>query len=194
MGKIFYMMGKSSSGKDTVFKKIQENIPELMTIVPYTTRPVREGEQDGVEYFFVDEAEMEDMRRGGKIIELRSYNTVHGIWHYFTADDGQIDLEYGSYLVIGTLESYQKMREYFGREKIVPLYIEVEDGERLLRAIYRERQQAEPKYAEMCRRFLADADDFSEEKLKEAGIEDRFYNQEMERCIEEITIYIRKKI
>ena len=35
------------------------------------------------------------------------------------------------YLMIGTLESYEKLKTYFGNEKVVPLYIEVEDGDRL---------------------------------------------------------------
>ena len=90
-------------------------------------------------------------------------NTVHGIWKYFTVDDGQIDLEQGDYLLIGTLETYEKIREYYGAEHLVPIYIEVEDGERLARALERERRQAVPKYKEMCRRFLADEEDFCEE-------------------------------
>ena len=72
------------------------------------------------------------------------------------------------------------------------IYIEVEDGERLKRAIAREEQQKTPKYEEMCRRFLTDAQDFSEEKLREAGITKRFYNMELENCIKEIKNYIQK--
>ena len=63
----------------------------------------------------------------------------------------------------------------------------MEDGERLKRAIRREEQQTVPKYEEMCRRFLADAEDFSEEKLAQAGIGRRFANKELEQCIKEIT-------
>ena len=66
--------------------------------------------------------------------------------------------------MIGTLEAYLQIRDYFGKEKVVPIYIEVEDGERLSRALGREKLQKEPKYEEMCRRFLADAADFSEER------------------------------
>ena len=40
------------------------------------------------------------------MIEARSYSTMHGIWYYFTADDGQVDLTQDDYLGIGTLESY----------------------------------------------------------------------------------------
>ena len=93
--------------------------------------------------------------------------------------DGQIDLDAHDYLVIGTLVSYRALREYFGEEKLLPVYIEVEDGLRLARAVERERRQAEPKYSELCRRFLADEEDFSEENLKKAGITRRFENRDL---------------
>lgn len=193
MSKIFYLMGKSASGKDTIYKKIKEKMPQLRTIVIYTTRPIREGERDGVEYHFSDDKRLEDLQKAGKVIELREYNTVHGIWKYFTVDDGQFDAE-GHVLAIGTLESYQKMREYFGTEKMVPFYIEVEDGLRLERALAREHKQMEPKYEEMCRRFLADSLDFAPEKLAEAGITKKYQNIDIEKCIEEIMLGIRENL
>lgn len=190
MGKIYYVMGKSSSGKDTIYKMLLKEHPRFRTVVPYTTRPIREGERDGVEYFFVDTERLHEMQEEEKIIETRSYNTKCGIWTYFTADDGQIDLDKYDYLMIGTLVSYRALREYFGEEKLVPVYIEVEDGLRLSRAIERERRQADPKYAELCRRFLADEDDFSEKNIQAAGITRRFMNIESEKCVGEIKKYI----
>ena len=187
MGKIYCMMGKSSSGKDTLYQEVLERLPQIHRVVPYTTRPIREGEQDGVEYHFVDDKQLAELETDGKIVELRAYNTVHGIWKYFTVDDGQIDLEQGDYLLIGTLETYEKIREYYGAEHLVPIYIEVEDGERLARALERERRQAVPKYKEMCRRFLADEEDFCEENLKRLGIDKRYRNTDMETCLNEIT-------
>ncbi|MCI7263133.1 MAG: guanylate kinase [Otoolea sp.] len=183
MGKIFYVMGKSASGKDTIYKRLREELPQLKTVVPYTTRPIREGETDGVEYHFTTEEDLKRKKEEGRIIEMRTYQTVFGPWSYATVQDGQIALEENSYLLIGTLESYRNTRAYFGADALVPLYIEVEDGERLSRAIARERQQKLPKYEEVCRRFLADAADFSEEKLKEAGIEKRFENRDFSECI-----------
>ena len=41
MGKIFYIMGKSASGKDTIYKELIEKMPKFHSIVPYTTRPLR---------------------------------------------------------------------------------------------------------------------------------------------------------
>ena len=74
----------------------------------------------------------------------------------------------------------------------LPIYVEVEDGDRLIRAIHREKGQQVPKYEEMCRRFLADASDFSEEKLREAGITRRFINDDMDTVLAEISAYIRQ--
>lgn len=195
MGKIYCLLGKSSSGKDTLFKMLlEESGLSLKTIVPYTTRPIRVGEQEGVEYHFVTEETQKKLEAEGKIIELRAYDTICGVWKYFTVDDGQIDLAMDNYLVIGTLESYVKMRDYFGAEKLVPLYVEVEDGERLLRALTRERAQKEPNYAELCRRFLADSVDFSAERLKAAGICRWFENTEKNTTCKELVSYIKADI
>ena len=94
MGKIICLMGKSSTGKDTIFKRLlEDDTLELKTIVPYTTRPIRVGERDGVEYFFTDEEGFQRLKDRGKIIEAREYHTFHGLWRYFTGDDGQIEPE-----------------------------------------------------------------------------------------------------
>ncbi len=193
MGRIFYIMGKSSTGKDTIYKRLLEQKEmHLRTLVMYTTRPAREGERDGVEYFFVNDSRMQELDAQGKIIEKRSYHTVHGLWHYFTVKDEQIDLEACDYLVIGTLESYAGMRRYFGRQKLVPILIELDDGVRLQRALDREKLQSPPCYAELCRRYLADEADFSEEMLKEAEVGKRFQNDDLERCLLEIRTYIEE--
>lgn len=58
MGKIFCLMGKSACGKDTLYKRIMaDNSLSLQTLIPYTTRPPRLGEKNGVEYYFLSEQE-----------------------------------------------------------------------------------------------------------------------------------------
>lgn len=185
-GKIFYVMGKSASGKDTIYKRLRQSLPQMGTVVMYTTRPMRDGEENGREYHFTDREFLERVKKEGRLIECRTYETVCGPWDYFTVDDGQIELESGSYLMMGTLESYRKMREYYGAEVLVPIYIQVEDGLRLQRALDRERGQSRPNYSEMCRRFLADEQDFSEENLAACGIDRRYENVELEKCLGEI--------
>lgn len=191
MGKVFCIVGKSSSGKDTIYKKLlRTSTLHLKRIVLYTTRPIRAGEREGVEYHFTSPERMEHLQNEGRIIESRSYDTIYGIWHYFMAKDDQIDLERFDYLVIGTLESYVMIRDYFGHDKVVPIYIDLDDGERLARALRREKEQSEPKYEEMCRRFLADVKDFSADNLERAGITRCFINKDLKSCLSEITAYI----
>lgn len=192
MGNIYCLMGKSASGKDTIYNRLlaMEKL-HLRRVVPYTTRPMRSGETDGQTYFFCTEQQVEEFEAAGKIIELRAYHTVYGIWKYFTADDGQICLTESDYLMIGTLEAYEQIRDYFGAEKVCPVYVEVDDGLRLQRALDRERAQDQPKYAEMCRRFLADEEDFSEENLEKAGITKRFYNTDLDQVTQEIASYMK---
>ena len=216
MGRIFYIMGKSASGKDKIYGilSLDESL-HFKKIILYTTRPIREKESDGVQYHFTDPEKLRRFAEEGKVIEQRDYQTVYGIWSYATIDDGSVKLPKAgghaaaspdgtkkdgavpdeNYIAIGTLESYRKMRDYFGPEAVFPIYIEVEDGERLARALKRERKQEEPKYAEMCRRFLADAEDFSEENIRKAGITRRFDNTgELADCLKEVEGVIRNML
>ena len=187
MGRIYYLLGKSATGKDTLYKEILKRRPKLRTVTMYTTRPIREGETDGVEYFFTGREELERQLASGKVIESRTYQTIAGPWTYYTVDDGQFNVaDDESCLMIGTLESYEKMCTYFEAGKMVPVYIEVPDGIRLLRAVKREENQKKPNYREVCRRYLADEKDFSEENLFRLGITKRYQNTDMEMCVEEI--------
>ena len=193
MGCIFYLMGKSASGKDTIYRRLLDSLAlSLHRVVPYTTRPIREGEADGREYRFCDEAALSAYASQGRIIELREYHTVCGIWKYFTVDDEQIDLAAEDYLMIGTLEGYLSIRDHFGSDAVIPIYIEVDDKERLLRAIRREEKEPNPRYDEVCRRFLADAEDFSDDRLGKAMINNKFNNSNLDDTVAQITTFIKR--
>lgn len=188
-------MGKSSSGKDTIYKRLMsEEGLDLKQIVQYTTRPIRDGEREGIEYFFISMEAMRELEQTGKVIESRAYDTCHGIWIYATVADRSINLDENDYLMIGTLESFVKVQEYFGRDIVVPIMIQCDDGLRLQRALDRERGQDVPKYEEMCRRFLADSVDFSVEKIKAAGIKKEFINDDLAECLKEIVLYINQQM
>lgn len=194
MGRIFTVLGKSSTGKDTVYKRLLENKElKLKEVVTYTTRPMRSGEKNGVEYFFTTVEELEKLRSEGRVIEEKCFHTVCGDWYYFTVDDGQVDLSKSDYLmIITTLERFDNTRKYYGEDKVIPIYIEVETGLRLERALMREKQQSNPKYAEMCRRFLADEEDFTEEEIIRVGIQKRYQNIDLHVCLDEIIADIQK--
>ncbi|MCR5672438.1 MAG: guanylate kinase [Lachnospiraceae bacterium] len=197
MGKIFYLIGKSCAGKDSLYNlMIKDRELDLKPVIRYTTRPIRDGEIDGNNYHFVDENGYKAFRESGKIIEEQVYHTVHGDWYYFTADDGNIDLDKNDHIAIGVLESFAGTRDYYGKDVVLPIYIELDDGERLQRALARERLPENGRYAEMCRRFLSDAEDFREERIRELGIPDdsRFVNDDLEDCAKRIKTWILKSI
>ena len=114
---IIYIMGKSSSGKDTIFNIIKNKL-EVNTYVMYTTRPIREGEIPGETYNYITDDEMQKYINGkekDKLIEYRTYQTIHGPWTYATIADKQFDTK-KDLIMLGTLESYNKMKEYFKKE------------------------------------------------------------------------------
>ena len=106
-----------------------------------------------MDYHFVDDEVLHRFQKEEKVIELRCYNTVMGVWKYFTVDDAHMELAEKDYLAIGTLVSYEKMKAYYGEERVLPIYVEVPDDVRLIRAINREKQQEKPAYEEMSAVF-----------------------------------------
>ncbi len=195
MGKLIVLMGKSATGKDTIFKLLQADAAlPLRELVPYTTRPMRAGEVEGKAYHFVTEKEFSSLLEQGLVIEHRAYHTVHGLWRYFTVKDAQLDLEHHSYILIATLEAYNSIVAYFGKEQVVPILVTLDDGVRLQRALDREKAEEHPRYEEMCRRFLADSADYAPEKIEAAGITKMFENHSSAVCKEEISAYIKEQL
>lgn len=195
MGKLFYLIGPSASGKDSLARELLKQFDGILKpVLMSTTRPIRSGEEEGEEYHFITPCQFHALEQAGKVIESRTYQTVHGPWTYATLDDGNLDLSTASYLAVGTLESYRKTLEYFGGEIVIPLYIDLDKGLRLQRALNRERAQAEPKYAEMCRRFLADEEDFSAEKIAACHFPRLYQNNDFDTCLAELAAAIRKEL
>lgn len=214
-GMIFIIMGKSATGKDTLYKELLLRYPELIPVIPYTTRPIREGETDGEAYHFVTEDELARLESEGLVVEKRVYHTVKGDWTYFTVDDidepaadpdagddgkavsgrydaiGSEDINH-AHIMITTLEGFIKIRDYYGNDRVIPIYIEVDDITRIERSLEREKQQEKPCVAEICRRFLADDEDFSEDNLAREGIRHRIINDDLERAVSEVAEVIRK--
>lgn len=193
MNRIFCVIGKSGAGKDTLYKEILSRATsDLIPIIPYTTRPKRVNETDGLNYFFVGEDQMNIFERNHQIMEKRQYSTVQGIWSYFTL---KFELEDNKdYILITTLEGLHNIIEQYGSKIVHVVYLYIDDKERLIRCINRESQQATPDYLEVCRRFIADQEDFSEEHMKQ--FEHIHYintGEELEKCLVQWNkIYERK--
>ncbi len=187
MGKIVLFIGASATGKDSIKRRlIKENKFAFKEMIMSTTRPIRTGEVEGREYYFKTIDEMLDLERKGKIIEKRMYNTVHGPWYYFTTASS-IDLEKYNYIGSNTLEGLDQFVKFYGDENIISLLITLDDGIRLQRALDREKREENPKYQELCRRFLADSIDFSKENIRKRHITSIINNDDdLDNTIEEV--------
>ena len=161
---IYFLIGPSSSGKDYFFKYIKDKY-NLNSIILHTTRPIRTGEVDGVTYHFLTTNDFDQLDQNHEFVERRDYDTKYGIWSYATHKDS-IDKS-KDYITINTWEGYKKFLDYLGKEQLFPIYFNVEPVIRLERAIAREKREQNPKYDELCRRFLADCKDFSQELVNQ---------------------------
>lgn len=191
MMNIFYIMGRSGSGKDTIYKELLKSSRlsglEFKQVILHTTRPMRQGEKDGREYYFITDEQFEDMRSNNKFVEIREYNTVNGVWKYGTSIDSFN--QDGYYIGIGTLESFAKLKDKFGNN-IKEIFIKVDEDKLLQRTILRATGDSKQSLDEVKRRFEADRVDFSDKKIDSVGINKIFYNNTLDDCVNEIEQYI----
>ena len=191
---IFYLMGRSSSGKDTLYRAIRERLPMLRPIIPYTTRPKRSREEDGKDYHFRTREQFLCAEQEGRVIESRTYQTTKGSWTYYTAADPAYVEENIHHLGIGTPAAYQSFCRQIGPGRMYGILLEVEEGVLLERALRREQGQEAPDYKELCRRFLADAGDFSEARCRGLPNLHRYPNQDLAHCTQLVCEDIKNKI
>ncbi|HSQ89800.1 guanylate kinase [Romboutsia sp.] len=156
MKKIFVIMGKASSGKDTLVKMLSEQL-EIPMAVSFTTRPMRDGETQGVEYNFITQKEFKDQLESGEIVEHTSYNVASGeTWYYGLTKS---ELEKADYVIAIVNPEGLRLLKYYYEDKVVPIFINSKPDVRIKRYLNRDIMDEE-KVAECCRRFLADKKDF----------------------------------
>ena len=187
MGKIFCIIGKSASGKDVVCSALLEQKKNLKRLLSYTTRSPRKDEVDGVHYYFVTDEYIAEKEKEGKLIEKTVRDTEDGPKTYATIDDEQVSFANGSYIAIKDPAGAQKIKDYYGADKVVIIHITVDDGIRLMRALTREMTQPYPKYSDMCNRYLDDERDF-------ANIKCDFVCQNIDlfKCVDELKKIIKE--
>ena len=147
--KVIALIGESGSGKDTVMREALKACPGLHKIINCTTRDPREGEVDGVNYFFLTEDQLTEKVLSGEMIEV-----THKNWFYGTS----INALDSSVVNIGVFnpDSIYMIGESEDIDLIV-IYIHASDKTRLLRQLNREEN---PNVDEIIRRFKADREDF----------------------------------
>ena len=150
--KIIALFGESGSGKDTIQQFLVEKIPNSHNIISCTTRPKRDYEKHGKDYYFLSEKDFGEKVLNCSMLEATSFRN----WMYGTAIDAldKNKINIGVFNIEGIECLLQD-----SRLSILPIYIKTDDKVRLMRSLTRED---EPDCAEICRRFLSDKKDFSD--------------------------------
>ena len=183
--KIVILCGKSSSGKDLIKNKLIKN--GFKGIVTNTTRPPREGEKEGVNYYYLSDIEFKNRIVNGEMIEYHKYNTEFGVWYYGSSANN-IDLTKHDYVIVLTLEGAEAYVNYFGAENCIVFYIDAPKSIREKRATERGSFNQE----EWDRRVKTDNIDFSQEKVAHiCNFRVDNYNKTIYNLIKEIKEDIR---
>ena len=191
--KIFALLGYSSVGKDTILKQVLKDIDDVKPIISTTTRPMRKGETEGVEYYFIDDTEF--FRRGTDFVEQRIYHTKvkeNGVekdatWRYGIE---RMELEKDDYLiVIVDSVGYKELKNYVGNNKIVPIFISAPQEELKARALARGDLEAE-----VDRRLKDDYERFMDFRVRTVYHEVKNTNGRLEEAIKEVEGIITKHI
>ena len=191
--KLFCLLGYSSVGKDTILKQVLKDMDDVKPIISTTTRPMRKGETEGVEYYFIDDTEF--FRRGTDFVEQRIYHTKvkeNGVekdatWRYGIE---RAELEKDDYLiVIVDSVGYKELKNYVGNGRIVPIFISAPQEELRTRALARGDFEAE-----VDRRLKDDYESFMDFRVRTVYHEVKNGEGRLEEAIKEVENIITKHI
>ena len=191
--KIFALLGYMGVGKDTILKQVLKDMDDVKPIISTTTRPMRKGETEGIEYYFIDDVEF--FRRGTDFVEQRIYHTKvkeNGVekdatWRYGIE---RAELEKDDYLiVIVDSVGYKELKNYVGNGKIVPIFISAPQEELKARALARGDLEAE-----IDRRLKDDYERFMDFRVRTVYHEVKNGEGRLEEAIKEVENIITKHI
>lgn len=191
--KIFALLGYMGVGKDTILKQVLKDMDDVKPIISTTTRPMRKGETEGIEYYFIDDTEF--FRRGTDFVEQRIYHTKvkeNGVekdatWRYGIE---RMELEKDDYLIV-IVDSigYKELKNYVGNNKIVPIFISAPQEELKARALARGDLEAE-----VDRRLKDDYERFMDFRVRTVYHEVKNGEGRLEEAIKEVENIITKHI
>lgn len=177
MKKIFAIQGLTSSGKDSITNKVSQklNIPVLIS---HTSRPPRIGEVEGKSYYFVNN----DFFDKNEFLEQRLYNTVDGTWRYGLHSSALINKPYSLFIV--DRQGYEELSEKLGEDKLISIFIEVDEDE-----LRRRQQLRGDSKMEFERRIIDD-----KKRFKDYLSDYIVYNDNLEDAVDKVCEIIRDEM
>lgn len=159
--KLITLTGGQGVGKDFILQACLQQIDSLTPIISHTTRPIRQGEIEGINYHFINTKTATEMLNNNEFIETRQYYVANKeTWLYGIHKD-EIDLDSNNnYIAIVDLQGLKKIEKYLEknncRNKLTSIYIDADYQKRLLRALNREGDMTNTQVLEVVRRLQDD--------------------------------------
>ncbi|HLE12622.1 MAG: guanylate kinase [Bdellovibrionales bacterium RIFOXYD12_FULL_39_22] len=111
-GKIVVIVAPSGAGKSTLIKKIKAEFFELVESISYTTRPKRPGDENGVQYFFIDVETFKKMIADNELLE---WAQVHANYYGTSKKFVEGKLAQGASLIFDIdVQGADSFKKYFG--------------------------------------------------------------------------------
>lgn len=165
MGKIYCLLGKSSAGKDSLLNLMVDM--GFKRVVSHTSREKRSNEIEGRDYYFVTSQKMLQMIENDEFVETRSYNVIGGEVWYYGVSKNEINLGLGgNYACVVDGQGFKTLRNYYGKDNVIGIYLYVNNRERLLRALNRCKVD-DKAVDEIVRRYIKDDEDFTNEVINQ---------------------------
>lgn len=181
------LIGKSGSGKDSILHELIEN-EGYSLIVSTTTRPIRDGEVDGVDYHFVTNEVFDTMIAEDKFLEHRSYETLvggnHEVWRYGTPKTPlNKDKDYA---IVLDMPSTQDFLNYYGRSNCAVIFVDAPLELREERA----KQRGSFDMTEWQRRIPRDDEQFNNVAVSLVANYRVFNTGTLQRAVNRVLAYI----
>ena len=175
MYKILAIFGEAGTGKDTLFQHTLNKLIEAHEIISCTTRPKREGEVEGINYYYMTPDQFGQKVLDGEMLEATYFND----WFYGTSYDSlRADkLNIGVFNPDGIRAIAQDPRV-----KFMGIKINCSKKTRLLRQLNREQN---PDVDEIIRRYKADNNDFCDLEFPYVEVNNETY-EDLESCVNTI--------
>lgn len=161
--KVIALVGCTASGKDSILKEALRIDKQgfIIPVISTTSRPARENEINGKDYFFIDHNKANEMLKNNEFIECREYIVADGSKWIYGITKNQIDIKSDkTYVCIIDLQGLKQLENYLKgidkEDNLISIFIDVKAQIRLMRALQRESDLTDIQVNEICRRNLDD--------------------------------------